>query len=83
MVEWVFVVCLWVDPLMLPYLVRPIGTGVVAPTRDACEVGRAAVREWSRATGELYVVGHCEEVRGRSEELERQRNELSCVVPPN
>ncbi len=58
--EWVFVVCVYHDPVMQPYLLRPIGEGVKAPTREACEAARRAVSEWTGASGEIYVVGRCE-----------------------
>lgn len=57
---WVFVVCVYHDPVMRPYLLRPIGEGVRAPTREACEAARQAVREWTGASGDIYVVGLCE-----------------------
>ncbi len=58
--EWIFVVCVYHDPVMQPYLLRPIGEGVKAPTREACEAARRAVSEWTGASGEIYVVGRCE-----------------------
>jgi len=58
--EWVFVVCVYHDPVMEPYLLRPIGEGVKAPKREACEAARRAVGEWTGASGEIYVLGHCQ-----------------------
>jgi hypothetical protein len=74
--EWVFVVCVYHDPAMLPYLLRPIGEGVRTPTLEACEAARKAVLEWTSASGEVYVVGQCQRAEERAKVL-------SCPQAPN
>jgi hypothetical protein len=80
MIEWAFAICIFVDPKMDPYLIRPIGQ-VVAPSRPVCEASRQGERDWVTASGENYLVGPCQPLVGSPEDVARQKQELSCPFP--
>ena len=76
MIEWAFAVCIYHAGVIQPFILRPLGYGVVAPTREVCEAGRQAVLEWSEATREVYVLGRCEKITERLEHI-------ACPSPTN
>jgi hypothetical protein len=81
MIEGVFVAGPYVDPLMPPYLVRPIGSCAVSPERAACEIGRLE-RDDRRTVCCRILRGVARTLRGARKVAERRPGLRSTELSP-
>lgn len=80
MIEWAFAICIFAEPKINPYVIKPIDH-VVGPTQEVCEAARQGEREWMKVSGENYLLGPCQRLTGAADDIEKQKEALSCPFP--